>query len=449
MTDYKDGAMSETKAQRNFNAAEVKSEVAVVSAFGRGHWMAAELSKLGIPTTLLDISKQLGNWAPEDWEGPFGLFKSDSLTATQIERLLEDDSNLLNMNGLTCWTRNGILEFKGPLTNYQIQQMGFSDKLTQDLVKGTNQSTGLSFRHSWLLDFASFYANVEHRANPSYRFLSHRAPLFSPFFVRHATRIGHQQSLRWCRDQGVVVPEQLEIIDVSMSDSKNFSAFEIKTDRPGVMKASMVIWGLTSEETAFLNPRLLQKLFLSQSQKADWMWIRYRMSMSQSHNRDALPVHFVCMEDPYLPWTHENTFVVQRTAIAEQFDVWVKIPTQHRFNSQYLVDLKAKLQGILTSRSPGLEIKSWELPQEYSYTYSELGPPRIPVWSMESVYRTPYKGFKNILFDGPETWSSYLWTDRFEKQARTISTVKNWWQKKQELKLKQNKNNLDRERDLT
>ena len=67
----------------------LQSDVTIVSAYGRGNWLAAELSNLNHRVSLVDVSKGLGRWAPEDWEGPFGFFQSEHLLPSQVESLIE------------------------------------------------------------------------------------------------------------------------------------------------------------------------------------------------------------------------------------------------------------------------------------------------------------------------------------------------------------------------
>ena len=55
------------------------SSVVLVSAFGRGHWLAANLVAEGIPVDLIDVTERMGVWPVEDTEGPFGFFKNEKV----------------------------------------------------------------------------------------------------------------------------------------------------------------------------------------------------------------------------------------------------------------------------------------------------------------------------------------------------------------------------------
>ena len=94
--------------------------VSIVSIFGRGHWLATELARKGIPVSLIDVSDSMGNWPAEDWEGPFGFFKNEKLLASQLERLIEDQEVQENAQGFSIWLESGPLEMKGPLTQHRL-----------------------------------------------------------------------------------------------------------------------------------------------------------------------------------------------------------------------------------------------------------------------------------------------------------------------------------------
>lgn len=397
---------------------ELSTEVVVVSVFGRGHWMATELAKTGMKVTLLDISESMGLWAPEDWEGPFGVFTVEGWQDSQVERMHEDDSPVPAPQGMTFLMADGPYELKGPLTKYR-----------QDL-----KADDPSALNQWLEPLSYFYASNRYALNREYPKYGMKAPLFNPFHVRSATRLGHAQSLRWCKDHNVEVIEKIQILDVHLKDRKNASGFEVKLERPGILKAEQVVWCLSSEETAFLGQKISKAIFGEEQQQSSWCWMKFRFRFQENPVRHQLPLHFVIFGDLMLPWSHENTLLIQRTASDEKFDVWMLMPTHQRFHRQYLEDLAKRAQKVLEKRIPEIDPQILDYPQEYHYTYEQMGPPRYPVYGKSMRKRD--SGLNNVYVDGPEKWNSYLWSARFQSNGKSVDELKAWWQRKEELRIK-------------
>ena len=89
--------------------AQSLGDVIIVSIFGRGDWLASEMSRAGFQVQLVDVSPSMGRWAPEDWEGPFGFFHSADLNETQVAQLFEGESVVKIPSGFCLWTDEGPL----------------------------------------------------------------------------------------------------------------------------------------------------------------------------------------------------------------------------------------------------------------------------------------------------------------------------------------------------
>ena len=397
---------------------ELSTEVAVVSVFGRGHWIATELAKTGLKVTLLDISESMGLWAPEDWEGPFGVFTLDGWQDSQVERMHEDDQPESVAQGMTFLMSDGPYELKGPLTKYR-----------QDLKLEDPSSL-----NQWLEPLSYFYGSNRYALNREYSKHGVKAPIFHSFHVRHSTRLGHTQSLRWCKDHKVEVVEKIQILDIHLKDRKTAGGFEVKLDRPGILKTEQIVWCLSSEETAFLGQKISQAMFNETQQQSEWCWMRFRFRFQESSVRHQLPLHFVVFADLMLPWSHENTLLVQRTGSDEKFDVWMMIPTHQRFHRQYLEEMAKRAQRVLAGRIPEIDPQVLDYPQEFHYTYEQMGPPRYPVYGKQ--FKAHDSGLANVFVDSPEQWKSYLWSSRFQQNEKSVEYLKSWWQKKEDLRIK-------------
>ncbi|UYL08078.1 hypothetical protein B9G69_013590 [Bdellovibrio sp. SKB1291214] len=418
---------------------ELRSPIVIVSAFGRGHWLAAALSREGIKTTVLDVSSKLGVWPSEDLEGPFGFFRNEKISESQMERLYSDDSFEELHNGFTLWLPEGPLECKGPLTKFKIDNSGLAPQVKEALLPSASDKlqktvgrnvTSFDFDQSWLLHFAHQWAGTTFKPNALAATEGASLPIFSSFLVRQATRDGLEKSFAWLRSKGVEVIKPQKIVDASFGAGKTVTGLEIAGENQGLLKLEQLVWMLSSEETYFLNERLGKYLFNEGPLESEWCWVRYRVSLQACTERDALPLHTVLLDDVSSPWTHENMMVIQRTSSAEQFDVWMRMPTVQRFNKEYLTSRSKRMKDILLRRMSLAQPEVLSFPQEYYYTYAQLGAPRFPVFSAKHNSRRGRVAYGNLHLDGPEVWPHFAWTAMFAKNEISQMHIQNWWREK-------------------
>jgi len=191
-----------------------------------------------------------------------------------------------------------------------------------------------------------------------------------------------------------------------------------------------MVWFLSSEESYYLSEKIGQYFFPKGALEPEWSWIRYRVGLDDCTERKSLPLHLLIIEDIDSPWTHQNMLVLQRTALPDQFDVWMRIPTVQRFNKEYLTTRSRAMTDLLVERMPlsGPQILSF--PQEYYYTYAQLGPSRYPVFSSEKNKRRGQSEYVNLYLDGPELWSQYSWDIYFEAHKNIKIDIMAWWQER-------------------
>ena len=419
---------------------ELNAEVAVISIFGRGHWLAARLAEAKVPVTLLEVSDQMGLWGPEDVEGPFGFFECSGLDK---ERLVSDEGVLPVEQGLSLWLSDGPLELRGPTAAHRLFQLGISAE-TIGYIQGSKKIEDLKrldFRSTWLAHFShAFGSSISTLAPESFK-EGLRRPLFSPFYIRQSSKDSLEKSLKWCESRGVKVLRQVELKDLSFEEGKNLAGFEVRTDRPGLFKAEQFVLCLTAEECGMLSAKIQSSLFGNRVHEPEWAWLRYRIRLQGfgplSHlTLDQLPIHCVWIGDLMLPWSHENLMILQRTAVKDQFDVWLKIPNSQRFNSQYLQERGQSLKAVIESRLPENEVLILDLPEESRSTFEKSGPARHPVFSRAIRLLRKSLHIKNLSLDSPEDWPSLSWEGQFEYQNRIFEDLKSWWDKKEELRLK-------------
>lgn len=406
----------------------------IVSAFGRGHWLAAHLQKQGIETTLLDVSAQLGQWPAEICEGPFGLLKSDQLDELMLASLNSGDLWQELPEGFSLWTQKEVFDFKGPLIRFKLEKMGLSSEMQEALLAGQTSKAmqSLEFQKQWLPALLTQLSSTYYL--PSIQALSKNSEIpgvGANYSVRYSTRQGHEKSLHWLSSMGVRVLSQSELVDLAHLNKKSLAGAELRGEQQGVYRFEQLVWGLTSEETYFLNEKVAKQIFTQQNESV-WCWLRYRIHIGPCIERDLLPLSSVLLEDEMAPWTHENMMILQRTVLPEQFDIWLRLPTVQRFNKDYLTqrggEIVRTMRGRLTSSEASAEIKIQTYPQEYYYTYAQLGAPRFPLF--DSFIGGGVK-MTNLHFLSPETWRHYGAHFMSMAEKELSSGITKWWQQKQ------------------
>lgn len=427
---------------------DLNTSVLIVSAYGRGSWLAAELQRENIPVVLIDLSSKLGVWPPEDIEGPFGFFKPEEMSDLQTERVFSEDNFESVDQGFAVWLPEGPVELKSSLTQYRLQKVFQNKEVCDSLMSGKLGYKNLpalqkwaaeNFKESWILHLAHQLGATTYVPSARASLVGKALRIMNPFLIRKATRAGQQKAIDWLKEKNVEVHQKTEILDVSFKNKKTISGVEIQGERSGLMHAEQVVWMLSSEESFFVAPKVAKHLFPEGALEAEWCWIRYRLKMSACPERDALPIHLLLIDQVTSPWTHQNLMVMQRTALEDQFDVWIRIPTVQRFNKEYLRIRGEKIMDILRERLPlGLpEIQSY--PQEFYYTYSQIGPASFPVYGDGLDSRRRRMDFNNVYLDGAEIWKNYSWEEQFENQSLILDFLMRWWKLLQQRKEKEHR----------
>lgn len=428
---------------------DLNTSVLIVSAYGRGSWLAAELQRENIPVVLIDVTSKLGVWPPEDVEGPFGFFKPEEMADSQTERVFSEDSFESVDQGFTLWLSDGPLELKSSLTQYRLQKVSQNKEVCDSLMSGKLGYKNLpavqkwaaeNFKESWILHLAHQLGATTYVPSARASLSGKALKIMNPFLVRKATRAGQQKAIDWLKDKNVEVHQQTEILDISFKNKKTISGIEVHGEqRSGLMHVEQVVWMLSSEESFFVAPKIAKHLFPEGSLEAEWCWVRYRLKMSACPERDALPIHLLLVGQVNSPWTHQNLMVMQRTALDDQFDAWIRIPTVQRFNKEYLRIRGEKIMEMLRERLPLAlpEIQSY--PQEFYYTYSQIGPSSFPVYGEGLESRRRHMDFNNVFLDGAEIWKNYSWDDQFENQTLIRDSLMKWWKLLQARKEKENR----------
>lgn len=415
---------------------EGRADVVIVSAFGRGNWIAAEIASQGMKVCLVEVSDFLGRWTPEDWEGPFGYFQSEQLTASQQERLIEEDYTDDLPEGFTLWLADGPIDFKSSLSSHLLAECGISEKALSFLSeyeslapeKIRDQKDLIrrgAFRENWLVHLAYQLASHVHQASAEGVNYGKPLPLNSPWVVRRVSRKGASHSLEWVESKGVRVHPSAQLVDL-LTEGRDIRSLEIRSTWSGAINGNQFIWMLSGEETEKLSSKISSLLFPKGIIKPTWNWMRYRVHMEQGIFLETLPLKFVMIRDLFAPWTHTNLMVVQRTVQAQDLDVWIKIPTQHRFQRAYLEEQCQEILRILGEKIPGSNPVAGDMPQDHLYEYQELGPPRFPIYLEEDLDHLYRSTFPNLNYSAAEDWPLHEWTSLLRDQAPLVEKMRKW-----------------------
>lgn len=395
-------------------------DVILVSSFGQLDALSVELGRLGLNTLLIDVTEKLGTWPLEDREGPFAEFYIEKPIGAWGETLLQGDLGVSCPDGFVLWTQRGPVSLRSPLAAHQLAARSWkapeSDLNTQD-----------SFENL-VLPWLSYSLHSTRFLEWSYHPIQKsRVPLAAPMSIRFPTRAGLEKRREWIKSQGVAYWGDVEILDGAVQGLDSVVGFEVKGPVNGVIKARSVVWGLTSLETDHISYRVREKIFGSDVRRPDWAWIRYRFQIGPKEETLNWPLYMAVVESLGAPLTHEDFFILHRTILDDQFDIWIRIPDAKRFHQNYLVSMKEMVIGRLQNRLPSLEIRLLHEPQEMTYTSKELGPRPFVQYPQNMRLRDFRR--KTLFLDGPEVWEQYSSSHMVNNQKRIFDQILVEWRK--------------------
>lgn len=424
-------------------------DVVIVSAFGRGLWLASELARTHqMSVSLIDVSEQMGRWGADDWEGPFGLLQAETLTQTQLGRLSQEDYSDQNNQGVTLWLKNGPMDFMGPITQTWLESDGPMARLKTHLTawdqnKAASARKNLaknwlneSFENTWMIHLAHQLASTVYTPNAHGVLRGSPLPLFSPWYTRRATRKGLNKALEWCASTGAQVFNKSRIRDLEF-EGRSFRSLEIQSQEfSGATSGRQLIWMLNSLETHFILPTKSQVFFPKGPVEPQWAWVRFRIEAQLDSYEATIPGHFILIKDNRLPWTHDNLLIALKVVTGGAFDVWARIPYHQRFQRSSIEQFAREILEVFEARLPAMPVKLANMPQEYEYDYDQLGPALFPVFSEEGLNRLQQKYYSNVIYSGHEVWDRMDWTGRFQHDESVATRVVDFYQ---QLKKKEKK----------
>ena len=429
-------------------ATPLKKHGVLVSAYGRGHWLAVEMVQRGWTVTLLDVSQKFQTLRLEDIQNPFGLLSSLGLTDSNKEALLSEGGWGVQKEGVSFWFKDHCLELLGPLSKYQIEKQGVSPKTfdylfgydnfnSDEIDKYQSELSDDEFSNTWLAHFAHQWSATQF-ANHNKGFTAKNPlPLFSQFQLRETTRHDLEQSLRWCETKGVKVYRQVDIESINSHGAQiNWLKFQSgsssdhhSTHQMQHLEADSFVWGLSGYETQQM-PSFLQSgentklssgsdlcgfLFPEGVVEPEWVWACYGLRFTQGEDHLCLPDHVVMIKDIFMPWCHENICIIQRTSLKDYFYVWVRMEQSDYLKADFIKDMGDKILNQFRSHIPSCKVQISSHPQSKFNLF--------PVYNKQQLtsFRSPK--FVNLYYDGPERWDRLDWAGVFDYQSFLINKI--------------------------
>lgn len=372
----------------------------LISIYGRLNALAAKLKNHGLNVCFIDLTDKMGPWLPEDKEGPFGIYQTEN--TLEYYRISNNGNMRPVERGFSLWLDDGPCELKGPLFEKYVHKFQLSEPVLKFLkdalsfealeVHKLGSMKNSPYEKVWLAHLATNIASNVYYDFPESLMKGCPLPLQAPLFLRQRRT------------------------DFSMVDLKTFSlpmtieqnstdSYLIKADE--TLETQNIVWGLSSQETSYYSKDMLSYLFSNCSTESEWSWVRYRFAFHTNHITSVWPDYFVLLRDIYLPFTHSQFAIVQKTDRKNTFDIWVRISEHKRFDEEYLKRMCDNLKNELLRRIENIPISHIDLPLEGKFSYEELGPAPFSCYSKSTLKQL--KPQKGVFFDSPETWGRLDW----------------------------------------
>lgn len=426
MTDSRPELHHEVRHEPRHEAVAKGADAVIVSAYGRGNWLAQELARRGWSVTLTDVTSALGVHNSEEAEGPFGFFETSDLMPTQKSCLLAEGGVLSATGGFTFWLKGGPLECRSGLTAFALEQNGVVKALEEYLrhsglpdKESDRRRRALErepFRETWLAHFAHQLASPVHDENHRALAAGEAMPLFAPFWIRQASTKIWDDGLKAVRASGVTVRSNATVLDLRMND-RAVDAIEIKDDHAGIERGRTFIWMLSSAESASLPKVVFETLYPGGVAEPSWFWACYHVTMTAEDPDDSLPIHTVLIEDPFLPWTHANVIVLRKRAQTKAYAAWVKLPMQSRESSDEMRAIGERIESVLAARIPKLA------PKVIGFSNDPTARPCFPIFDRDVLEDLETLQSPNLFYCGPEQCGSLDWTGLYRRQNQVLARL--------------------------
>lgn len=397
--------------------------VLIVDAYYRGASLACELRQKGLEVYYVDLSHMFGPWLPEDWEGPFGFFDSDSLLPEQSKILKKSFPVEVQKQGFVIHADGYPLEFKGPLFDHHLQT-----KLDAGLIKFFKENEKkydfIDIKKSW-----PAMVGVSAMSNISEPQMTDSMPILADYFIRRPHRSDYENIINQIRGVGVKIIETKDFINslnqdflesydkiVTTVSSINFkSIFAQNTDDN--------LGGVEISPHKFLQ---VKSLFF-EIKSPDWYWSRYSFLFDTVSSFAEFPANMIYVPVLNEPWFETNFLVLQKSSYKNWWDIWLRLPYLNLKDSMFYEMYRDKIIKILAEFIPRLRLVEYRLP---TCLNPEVRGLPFPIFSKSEKLRNNQK----IIDFSEETLPSFDWASRFAHERSLIDLLINQAEKIKKVK---------------
>ena len=402
-------------------AVDKSLDVVVLSAFGRGHWLASELQSRGFRTKLIDFSMA---FTLEEclWDGPSVFFEDTDGLSTMLSNYFEFEK-AEKLTGLSVRTDRGIFESKGAMGAFLAKKLGVEaevfDYLSPKSSVSVRKLLDLSFLQTWPARLSHFlYSRIECLPIHSLQANS-KISIGRNLWVRSWEKSDWEAQLNSLQKNGIEILRVNQIQDFRLF-GKSIEFLEVGRGRGEAVLGRTWVNLLSGAELTKVNPKLSEVLQMH-FQNPEKIWVAADVSLEGDLAIKSLPTYFVDIHRLAEPWSHSNLAVCKAKNKTGVMQVWLRIPFVKSDDETYV---RSQFEKYAQSLVQSSELKGAKVEKIYFSAKDEA--PAFPIYSEDFAGKNRQCSFKNWFNMGPDAEMHLDWSYRFNFQYQAVQRLEKW-----------------------
>ena len=367
--------------------------VIIISAWGRGAYLAYQLRQKDFDVTIYDVSSLFPPLSSEEREGPFGVFLPENLSDLQKKYLCGDNFEFVRQ-GFSILTSQGLMEFRGSLKSFFIKTNKdfalcystlshlphFSGKekrvfLRQKIKKNTFSPLLLMAKrltNSFVYDDKKKRENILFADSPkdqkTFPFLDF-SPLFSEYVLRESSQ-RHFVELK-----SILLEKGVKWINIPPSQEGN-TPIRFKVNKKNIQlkwneqknNSHFLVWTLSGPETKKYFYHEMPWLFPGWEEPVK-IWRKFSLSWNQKGFENIIPSLLLVLPDYQSLMKKKTDFSlsfsqvrggiisIKKNPEASHVDLWTLCSYGEHLSKQALKGYLRLLMEQLQIFFPGFSIK--------------------------------------------------------------------------------------------